>query len=281
MPHYWLTVFILAIHNSFVFIGKSTGGFIFDVCVVALAVYRLWRKHGWREMRKKALDSVLEGVIIAIIAGAIVFAWKLINAPAEMQAATEQRVVGERALATQAQADWKTCTGDLSTQTVKAKLLGDQKDAQQVTIDSQQSQLNSQQGTMNSCVVNLGKMNPIINTKTGVTVISVATNTTPSPLRLGSPTITYFSAIVISTNRRLNFEGRLKCTKAFILKSPPTLPMKHSGMMGSGTSVPISDKEFDLKNDDTAGEWDAADPIFLVITSNEKDIGPCTFTQQQ
>jgi hypothetical protein len=48
MLHYWLTVLLLALHNTFGFIGKSTGGLIFDACVVGLAIYRLWQKHSWR-----------------------------------------------------------------------------------------------------------------------------------------------------------------------------------------------------------------------------------------
>jgi hypothetical protein len=279
MLHYWLTVVITAFHNTFGFIGKSKGGFLFDVCVVLLAVYRLYRKYGWQGMKKKVWETVIEGVVIAAIAGMIVFAWEFINAPVEMQTATEQKVTGEHTGAIQARSDWVTCKGDLSTQTVKADLLGGQRDAQQVTINNQQSQLNAQQGTMNSCVVNLGKLNPLINTKTGVVAIQVATETKPPTVRLGSPVITYWYAIVLSANRRINFSGRLKCSNSFKATAPQvTLREATSGFFGGGSAIPVSDREYILTNSDTGGVWDAADPVYLVATSSEKDLGPCTFT---
>jgi hypothetical protein len=153
---------------------------------------------------------------------------------------------------------------------------------QRQTVDEQRKQNMNQQNTVNNCVVSLGKMNPLINTKTGVLAIQVATETRPSPVRFGSPTTTYWFALVLSANRRINFAGRLKCSHQFKATAPQmSLREAGSGMFGTGQSKPISDTEYVLSNADTGGVWDAADPVYLVATSSEPDIGPCSFTLPQ
>jgi hypothetical protein len=281
MLHYWFVVFICALKHTFEFIGKSKGGLIFDVCVVSLTVVRHARKYGWRNKGTEAWNAIVEGIIIAFAAGMIVFLWKFVNTPLEIQNDANQRTLKEQESAMRARSDLTACQGALTTQIVKADLLSEQKDAQQLTIDAQQSQLNSQQGTMNSCVVNLGKMNPLINTKVEVAVMQVASSVTPPKFGLGSPTTTYFSAIVLSTNRRLPVSRKLKCSYPFTANAPQMTKRESStGMFGTGRSEPISDREYALTNVDTGGVWDATNPVYLVATSTEK-IGPCTFTLPQ
>jgi hypothetical protein len=153
---------------------------------------------------------------------------------------------------------------------------------QRQTVDDQRKQNMNQQNAVNNCVVSLGKMNPLINTRTGVVTIQVATETKPPIGRFGSSIKTYWYAIVLSANKRINFAGRLKCSHQFKANAPQmSLRESGSGMFGTGLSRSISDSEYVLSNADTGGVWDAADPVYLVATSSEADIGPCTFTLPQ
>ena len=221
-------------------------------------------KHWWR--------TAGEGAAIAVVAWLLVFFFHLLWEPYHLQDDLAKNRAALQAAYDDKEAKLQFCRSTLQTETTKTGFMRDQ-------MTSQQSMLDSQQGAINSCVISLGKMNPIIMTKTGVTVIPVATKTTP--FLYGSKKISYLSAIVFSTNRRLNFEGRLKCAKPVTLNSTPIMPFRRSGMSGTGILTPISDREFDLRNDDTTGDWDAVDPIYLVATSDEENIGPCVFTLQQ
>jgi hypothetical protein len=111
--------------------------------------------------------------------------------------------------------DLGICTSNLRTESTLKVSWQDRFADQQKVINSLQSPQLQQQATLNSCVVSLGKMNPIVNTKPGVVVIQVATETKPPIVRFGLPTKTYWYAIVLSINKRINFAGRLKCSHQF------------------------------------------------------------------
>jgi hypothetical protein len=153
---------------------------------------------------------------------------------------------------------------------------------QRQTVDEQRKQNMNQQNAVNNCVVSLGKMNPLINTKIGAVAIQVATETKPPAIRFGSPIVTYYYAIVLSANRRLNFSGRLKCAGSFKANAPQvTLKEASNGFFGSGNAAPVSDREYILTNSDTGGVWDSTDPVYIVASSSNADINPCIFTLPQ
>jgi hypothetical protein len=186
-----------------------------------------------------------------------------------------QSVIAQR---TKDTGDLGKCSGNLQTQTALKESWQERYADQQKTINAFQGPQFQQQATLNSCVVSLGKLNPIVNTNTGVTIFSVASETSSSIL--GS-TKTYFLGIVISTNRRVNPEGTLKCAKAFEPHGNPAMAFRHSGMMGGGEARKISDSEYYLKDPETVAEWDAVTPMYLVATSTNESIGPCSFALQQ
>ncbi len=176
-----------------------------------------------------------------------------------------------------------SCTSNLRLQTALKESWQERFADQQKTINALQGPELQQQATINSCVVSLGKTNPFISTKTSVVAFDVASSIKPSAFKLGSPTVTYFIAIVISTNRRTNFSGRLNCSYPFKIDSSPQVSAResNSGMYGTGSFTVVSDKEYVLANADTGGLWDAADPVYLTGESNTKVIGPCTFNLSQ
>src|ERR1700761_4313766 len=124
MLHYWLSAAILAWHNTLSFLGKSKGGILLDIIIVALTVYRLWRKHGWDEMKKKVFETLLEGLAITCVAAIVVLVVEFLFAPPEMQ-----RVANEQTNAAVSQQHVEhglavDCGGQLSTQKERARLLG-------------------------------------------------------------------------------------------------------------------------------------------------------------
>lgn len=170
------------------------------------------------------------------------------------------------------------CNADLQTQTALKESWQSRYGDQQKTINSLLAPQLQTQSALNNCVVSLGKANPIISTDIGVTAINAAWQSKST--FLGND-VTFFSVIVVSTNHRMNAEGTLQCAKPFTPESAPTLRLEHSGISGTGNFRKISDSEYYLKNNDTASEWDAVNPLYMVITSKEKSVGPCSFSLAQ
>jgi hypothetical protein len=280
MLHYWLSVFILAIQQTFTFIGKTRGGLVFDCCVVVLVILRLWKKHGWREMRKKIRETVGEGLLIALIAWFLVFIYHFIAAPYELQLTADNNTGQINKLLLQKGNALISCQGDLRVQTEKSGLLQSQRDAQQVTINSQQGQLNSQQGTMNSCVVSLGKMNPLINTKFAAWSWPIMDHVEQGP---GSLHATHWLELVITTNHTSSPTGTLKCDKPFIPVESPKIAASISDVaaMAFLPAKAISDREYEVKVSMTGVDWGPNNPIYFRATSESSELGTCSFTPQQ
>jgi hypothetical protein len=149
----------------------------------------------------------------------------------------------------------------------------------QGTLDSQQNQLNSQQGTMNSCVLSLGKMNPILNAKFGV--IAVPVNWAKQRHALGSEDTVYFFAIVIMTNNKADPVGLVQCANAFKIISAPELNMQAgSGMVASQEPKAINDRTYEIRVSNTGAEWTGENPIYMAASSSSQYIGQCTFKPQ-
>jgi hypothetical protein len=76
-----------------------------------------------------------------------------------------QSVIAQR---TKDTGDLGKCSGNLQTQTALKESWQERYADQQKTINAFQGPQFQQQATLNSCVVSLGKLNPIVNTNTGV-----------------------------------------------------------------------------------------------------------------
>lgn len=151
----------------------------------------------------------------------------------------------------------------------------------QATVSGLQAPEAQQQATINSCVVALGKMNPLIKRKN--TVISIPTMTRDAnsnrQVSMFFPHKLYIFELVLTSNEvESRAAGNLHCEQAFEVISRPQLPVLGSGLIGSGQSQRISDREYEIRIFDTASEWGPNSPIYLSVSSAEESFGACSFT---
>jgi len=139
----------------------------------------------------------------------------------------------------------------------------------QNSLNQAQDSFGKQQNAVNSCVVSLGKMNPILTTKQTVIPIQI------EGVNTGAPRKIVFEMIIL-TNRTIDPTGILECASPL---QPGTLPSLtvHGNMRfgGISTITPVNDRTFDLRvNMD--GTWTPDNPIhFTALAAGEP--GPCTF----
>ena len=281
MVHYWISVFAFAGRQSLLFVGKSRGGIIFDVLVIVLDVYWLKRKHSWSQMKIELKETLLKGVSIACIAALCVYICEWVNAPPAMQASARERADGELSLRLDAQSHLVGCASLLTTQTERARLLGEQKDSQQSIINSDQSQLNSQQSVVAECVVDLAKMNPKVREE--IEVSDVLLGVMDSKKKSNSKSI-YSHLLILTTNEtREVFRGILHCPQptqnwwqyAIILPHP----------VGTVDSNPVfyklvDDNTIEVHADTQANPWSPAHPAIIGVESVSQ-ILDCNFSLKE
>jgi hypothetical protein len=177
-----------------------------------------------------------------------------------------------------------SCKANLQTQNALVKSWQDRFTDQQKTINALQAPQLQQQATINSCVLSLGKMNPILRKQVSVIPIAVGTKDAASNRFVGpfTPHKVYLEELIIATNvieeRPI---GDLRCDNAFNFESAPQLPLL-GGMAMVGSSIPqaLSDKEYLIRIFNTGSEWGPNSPIYVMVSSITETLGKCTFTPQ-
>jgi hypothetical protein len=168
-----------------------------------------------------------------------------------------------------------SCFNDLRVQDAYVKGVESLNSSQRQTIDNQRNVNEKQQSAVNSCVISLGKMNPVINTK--IVVLNVPIGEVTKHYREA-----YYSEMIITTNRLIRPVGNLKCDKSFAPVDPPQVPTLWQGptMIGYAPAVSVSDHEYQIRITNTGGDWGPNSPIFFRVTSDFNNLGECTFTPQ-
>jgi hypothetical protein len=173
--------------------------------------------------------------------------------------------------------DLGKCRGEF---TAKSQLL-EQAQArlaqQQLGINNQQNSLNAQQGTINRCVVSLGKMNPIVNSK--ITTLAMPVTNVSEPGRFGFRKTGHLFEIVILTNLTRGPRGILKCADPFKVIDTPSLKTEaEAAMTVSGPPTQITDREYSIWVQNTGASWNPDNPIYLPALSDSTELHGCTFT---
>jgi hypothetical protein len=165
--------------------------------------------------------------------------------------------------------------------------------SQRVTIDKQQLSNDFQQRDISSCVVSLGKMNPIIREK--ITVVSVPLGWEDSlghfPLSLKTPIKPatpapdvlpkryVFELLIITNEPERKFYGNLKCDSAFNFIDPPFIsPESLAGMRSPSVPRNIAPNQYELRYDATGTEWNPSHPAFMRVITQRESLGSCVFT---
>lgn len=166
-------------------------------------------------------------------------------------------------------------------------LVGSQRetiDSQRGTIDKQQLSIGAQQRDVSSCVVSLGKMNPVVRRQIRVVLIPFGYVDAASGLWKSrfAPQKSYLTEIVITTNEdQVRPAGYLRCTSDFRVIGPAQLPFISSmAMTTSETPIRISDHEYQLNVVNTGSYWGPSTPIYLPVLSDVEALEGCAFTPQ-
>ena len=178
-----------------------------------------------------------------------------------------------------------SCESNLSIQAAKTASWQDRFADQQKTINALQGPQLQQQATINSCVVSLGKMNPIITRKESVILVPYATKDANSSRLVNSlfPNKVYLAKLLIITNvAEIRPTGRLRCEQPFdVTSSPETLvAIASGGIFGMGAHKAISDREYDISVNNTGAIWDPTSPVLMDVSSATPTLGTCRFTPQ-
>lgn len=181
-----------------------------------------------------------------------------------------QIVIAEKSTAVGEQ---NSCLTDYRVEQAFSKGLQNMNNAQRTTIDNQTGLFAKQQGAINSCVVSLGKLNPVITERT--TALAM-----PTPVRVQNTgeLLKNLFVIVILTNHKLEPRGRIKCNQPFSIYGFPSL---HAETMTVAImqSPPeqISDEEYGIWVRNSGAIWDDNNPIYFAARSSAENL-LCTFT---
>lgn len=177
-----------------------------------------------------------------------------------------------------------SCIQDARVEQVYTKGLQSLNDSQRATIDNEQLVNGRQQSAVNSCVISLGKMNPIVNREISVIKIPVAMRDATSNRFVGmfTPHKVYVAELIITTNQtEARPVGDLRCQNSFSIDSDPQLPMLASTALTGGSAPQrISDREYGIRVFNTGSEWGPNSPIFMAVSSVSETVGSCTFRPQ-
>lgn len=191
-------------------------------------------------------------------------------------------VIGEKAVEAGAN---NTCQSDLRAENTFASGQESLINSQRQSIDQSQQTIGKQQTAVNTCVVSLGKMNPIVRREVHVILIPFGIRTKTSTAFISryasNPDKVYMEEIVITTNEdEVRASGYLRCDTAFELSGNPELPMISSGMLTTSPPQKISDREYRIEVSNTGSHWGPSTPIYFPIQSDSEMLGGCTFTPQ-
>jgi hypothetical protein len=176
-----------------------------------------------------------------------------------------------------------SCSANLRVDRAYSKGLEVQNGVARSTIDKQNTSLVQQQGTINSCVVSLGKMNPILREK--IDVIMIPIGTIESKGHFVGPNAlvkSYISELLIITNEpERKFHGDLKCDKNFFITQPPQIKATALMIMvGSEPPRVIANNEYEIAVNATGTEWNPTHPAYMQVDSYDQNVGQCTFTPE-
>lgn len=184
-----------------------------------------------------------------------------------------QTVISEKAAEVSAK---NSCFNDLKVLKTYVQGVELMNSTQRQTIDQQRDMNERQQSAVNSCVISLGKMNPVINTKIVVLNLPVG----------GVKTNYYkeeqFYETLITTNTVTRPVGDLKCEKSFDPIDAPQIPVLSNGvvMVAFNPAVPVNDHEYHIRITNTGSDWGPNSPIYLRVKSNFSSLGKCSFTPE-
>ena len=151
-------------------------------------------------------------------------------------------------------------------------------------MDQQQTALAGQQGAINSCVVSLGKMNPIVRQKISVIMDPFATMDVQGHIDpQGFVVKKQVTELFILTNvEEKKFSGVLECYRPFTISAGPFINSE-SRLVTIGTPPPIakSDKSYEIRVEQSSLTWNSSHPAFLRVVSDAPNPGSCTFTQTE
>ena len=172
------------------------------------------------------------------------------------------------------------CNSDLRVSQQKNDFLQQQVGSLGISINSFQSAMNGQQQAVNSCVVSLGKMNPLINTKFAAWSFPIAAYGEGSA---GSKHITYALEMVVTANHTSMPAGTLKCDKPFTPIDSPRIAayISEIGSMQFTPAKAISDHEYEIRVTMMGIDWGPNRPIYFRVTSESQQLGACSFKPQQ
>lgn len=75
--------------------------------------------------------------------------------------------------------------------------------------------------------------------------------------------------------------GAEQCTEASNVDSAPALPMlAEMAMVSNALPRKISDREYQIRVENTGSEWGPISPIYMTIETTAENAGKCTFTPQ-
>jgi len=153
------------------------------------------------------------------------------------------------------------------------------------TIDNQRDINAKQQTAVNSCVVSLGKMNPVVHREVRVIVIpygTAAKNSGAFVSRFAKvPEKVYMAELIITTNEdEIRPSGYLRCNDAFEVAGLPQLPSIKGGMIAPAMPEHVSDREYKIDISDTGSYWGPSTPIYMPIRSDTEILAGCSFTPQ-
>jgi hypothetical protein len=170
-----------------------------------------------------------------------------------------------------------TCRSELQMKSTFLSAQNESIHTLQSTLNSQQGQLNSQQGTLNSCVVSLGKLNPLVNFK--ITTLVMPVTAWQKRTRFGIEDEYLFEGVII-TNHPAEPKGIFKCDQPFELIGPAALSNQSPHAMGLIPPLDrVSDREYRIQVINYAAAWVADNLIHFPIASGKESLGNCTFKE--
>ena len=192
-----------------------------------------------------------------------------------------QTVISEKALAVGLESQ---CVQDKRVEDAYAKGLEGLNANQRNTIDVQQQSINAQQTDVSSCVVSLGKMNPVVRREIHLIMIPFGTTDARTNRFVSqfAANKVYGSVLVITTNEdQARPSGYLRCIEPFNVITVPQLPASATmAMIGYSMPAKISDSEYRIDITNTGSHWGPSAPMYMEISSESENLTGCTFTPQ-
>jgi hypothetical protein len=185
-----------------------------------------------------------------------------------------QAVIAQKATAIGAV---NTCNTEMRVQNARTAGIESLNSSLQKTIDDLQNTNGKQQSAVNSCVISLGKMNPVINTK----IVAIPVPEGSFRDAATGRTTKYAFAMIITTNRLTPAAGNLVCISAFDPVDYPELSTNGGGAIALQPPTRVANNEYGIRASSTGADWGPNNPIFFRVVSQFDDLGTCKFTLSQ